>query len=259
MALLGYSQIYSIVDAFGDIDRLLYIAMHSSSSPASHAGMSDNLSCSITGPAYLLNNERALSYSLITLTAAGAAYRSRCSRFHFSAFACATCICPSKTNRLLSTIDSIHEINLLIYHDVLALSLSFCSSTSFLVAAEHLLELIKNVAERTLTACASLRSSKLIREAFESSESLSTSAKGTSTSKGTLATKRILSLLVSRHSSLVVDAALIIVVESLIRIVYLAELLLRLGTRIDIRMILLGEFEVCLLDVSGACVSIQVE
>ena len=259
MALLGYSKIYSIVDAFRDIDCLLYIAVYSSSSPASHARVSDNFSCSIAGTAYLLNNERTLSDSLITLTAACAAYRSRCSRFHFSAFARATCICPSKTNRLLSTIDSIHEINLLIYHYVLALSLSFCSSTSFLVAAEHLLELIKNVAERTLTACASLRSSKLIRKAFKSCKSLSASAERTSTSKGTLSTKRILSLLVSRHSSLVVDAALIFVVESLIRIVYLAELLLCLGTRIDIRMILLREFEVCLLDVSGACVSIQAE
>ena len=256
MTFFGNSKIYSVVDALRDIDRFLCCTMCSSPASTSQAWISDNFSDAITVSTNLLNHERTLSNGLKTLATATTTCWSRSTRFRSCTFTCGTNICSSKAYRLLSTIDSIHKINLLVYHDVLTLRLSFTFPTTFL-ASEHLLKLIENVAKWTGTR--TLRSPELIREAFEPGEPLSTATERTSGSKWTLPSKRILSLLVSRHSSLVVDATLIIIIQSLVRIIDFTKLLFSFCTGVHIWMILLSQLEVCLFDVWSACIPIQIE
>ena len=143
-------------------------------------------------------------------------------------------------------IDCIHELYLHVEHNVLALGLRF-RSTTLLIATEHLFKLLKDVPERRL-AWTSLLSSKLLREAFKASETLTT-PKWISTSKRSLTSEGVLSLLVACHSSLIIDTTLAIITESLVGIVNLGKLFLGLSTRINIWMVLLRELKVRLLDV----------
>jgi len=140
----------------------------------------------------------------------------------------------------------------------LSLGLGFLSSPTTLLTTEHFLKLIENVTKWTLAARTTLCLSKLIREAFETCESLA-AAKRTSSSEGTLPTEWVIRLLITSHSRLVIDATLIIITESLVGIINLRELLLRLSTRVDIRMVLFGQLEVRLLHIGLRCVPVNIE
>jgi len=124
--------------------------------------------------------------------------------------------------------------------------LGFGSPASSLTP-EHLLEFIEDVTEGAL-ASPTLRSLKLIREAFESGESLPAS-EGPASSEGTLPTERVLSLLIASHSCLVIDATLTVIAECLVRVVNLGKLLLGLSTRVHIWMVLLRQLKVGFFDI----------
>ena len=170
----------------------------------SHAWISDDCSKTITCSANLLDHEGALSDCLVTLSATASASRWRSTWLCFSAFACGADIGSPKIDHSLCPINSVQEFYLEINHDVLSFSLRFSSSPG-LLAAEHSFELVKNITERL--ALTTLRSSELFRKALKTGEALATS-KGIGPSKWILASKGILCLLISRHSSLIVDAAL---------------------------------------------------
>ena len=218
-----------------------------------HAWISDDCSKTITCSANLLDHERALSDCLVTLSATASASRWRSTWLRFCAFACRADIGSPKIDHSLCPIHSVQEFYLEINHDVLTFSLRFSSSPS-LLAAEHSFELVKNITERL--ALTTLRSSELFRKALKTGEALATS-KGIGPSKWILASKGILCLLISRHSSLIVDAALSLVAEGFVRVVDFGELFFCFVAWIHIWMIFLRKLEVGLLDVGLRGVSVQ--
>lgn len=124
--------------------------------------------------------------------------------------------------------------------------MGFGSSTTSLTP-EHFLEFIEDVTKGAL-ACPTLRPLKLIREAFESGESLA-AAEGPTSSKRSLPTEWVLSLLITCHSCLVIDATLIVITKRLVRVVNLGKLFLGLCARVHIWMVLLCHLKVGFFDI----------
>lgn len=84
---------------------------------------------------------------------------------------------------------------------------------------------------------------ELIIEAFETREPLSASSEATCTEWSSC-----LLLLISIHTSLIVDLPLSFISECLISLINRSKLLLGARVLVDIRMILFGQLEVSLLD-----------
>ena len=230
--------------------------MSCSTASASHARVSDYCSLSITLSTNLLDHERPLSDGLETLATTPSAGCGRSAWLSSSSLASSADICTTKTDIFLRTIDSFHKLNLQIHDNVLSLSLHLLASTT-LISTKHLLEFLEDVAEPSLTSTTSLCLSKLLREAFEASETLAASSERSTSTEWALAPKRILSLLITSHSCLIVNSALALITESLVGIVDFRELLLGFLARVDIGMVLLSKLKVTLLDVVLVCASVD--
>ena len=152
----------------------------------------------------------------------------------------------------MHTVDGIHELDLKVEHDVLTFGLLLLLSSTSAITSKHLLELIENITKRL--ALATLGSSKLLTEAFKASKALATT-KWIAT-EGALTSKRILSLLISSHASLIVDTSLALITKCLVSIVDFRKLLLSFLTRVHIWMVFLRKLEVSLLNISLGCISI---
>lgn len=144
----------------------------------------------------------------------------------------------------------VHEVNLNRDDNVAPALLTLSGASraaagSTLLLSEELLELFKYVAEGTLSAGATLATSKLLVletfEAREAAEAASESAERVSS--------RLL-LLVTSHASTVVDALLALVSERLIRLVDLSELFLGTCAPVHIGMVFFSFLEIRLLDVN---------
>lgn len=108
-------------------------------------------------------------------------------------------------------------------------------------ASEHAFKLLKNVTERA-------RSLELFREAIEAATAETSSAKA-SAGEWILATERVLSLFVTSHSRLIVDFALALITQCFVGVVNCCELLLGFRRLVDVRVVLLCQLEVLLLDI----------
>ena len=116
-------------------------------------------------------------------------------------------------------------------------TISRASTTSLLSTTKHLLKLFKNIAETTLLLAAEATS--LTTATWEATKAL----------EGiTLATEWILSLLVASHARLIIDASLLVITQSFVRVVNRSEFVLCLRGLIDVGMVLLGELEVSFLN-----------
>ena len=117
------------------------------------------------------------------------------------------------------------------------LSISRASTTSLLSTTKHLLKLFKNIAETTLLLAAEATS--LTTATWEATKAL----------EGiTLATEWILSLLVASHARLIIDASLLVITQSFVRVVNRSEFVLCLRGFVDVGVVLLGELEVSFLN-----------
>ena len=97
-------------------------------------------------------------------------------------------------------------------------------------------------------------------EAFETFKTLEAlTERSISSLEWVLSPKWILCLLISRHSSLVIDSSLVLITQCLIRIIDLGELFLCLGGLVHIWMVLFGELKVALFDVRLGCSSLQTQ
>lgn len=195
---------------------------------------------SVTVPADLLNHERSLSDGLEALASATTAGRSRSAWLRLRALARSTDIGAAEIDNLGSAIDSVHELDVNIDHDVLAFGLHLLSATGTLFPTKHSFKFLEDVSKGLLATAGPtpLGFVKLVLEAFEAGEPL-TSTEGTAWTEGTLPTKGILLLLITRHASLIIDASFSIVAQCLVSVVDLCKFLLGFIARVHIWMVLL--------------------
>lgn len=226
--------------------------MRSSTSSTSDTWTSNDLSNSIAVSAHLLNHKWSLSDCLESLSTAASASNWGCSWLRFRTFASATNISSWKGHSFLRTIHCIHEIDLHVEHNVLSFGLSMSSSTSWSSTTKHLLKLFENVAKWRTTW--SLTPSKLLLEAFKAFESCET------LSKWSISTSEwILCLLISRHSSLVINCALGLITKSLISSANFRKLFFSFWRIINIRMVFFSQLEITLFNVCLWSISLNIK
>ena len=135
----------------------------------------------------------------------------------------------------------------------MALGLDLLATLASALTAKHFLKLFEYVAEPTLRSSPFV---ELARETFKPPEA--PLAKWIASScKWVLATERILCLLVSSHSCLIINSPLVIITQRLVSVVDFAEFLLGLRCFVYVRMILLGKFEICFFNVRLRCTPIN--
>ena len=217
------------------------------------AGISDYLTDTVTVATHLLDHKRPLSDGLKALTSTATAGRGRRARLRLATLAGNADIGAPEVDNFLGAIHCVHKFYFEVEHNVLAFTLCLLLAAT-LLSTKHLLELVENVTKGLTLA--SLSPLKLVREAYKTGESLTT-AKWIA-SEGALTTEWILSLLVARHTGLIIDTSLSFITKRLIRVVNRGKLLLSLLTRVDIRMVLLGELEVSLLHIRLRCISVDI-
>lgn len=110
------------------------------------------------------------------------------------------------------------------------------------ICAKHLFKFFENVPKTALPPLLP----KLLLKALKASKALA---------EWTLASKRILCLLISCHPGLIINHPLLLITQRFVRVVYMCESLLRLFTLVDIGVVLLGQFKVCGLNFSLGSVS----
>jgi hypothetical protein len=204
ISLFRHSQIDAIVDSLWNVDSLLHGLMSNTLASTGGAWVPNHCSYAIAVAADLLYHEGALSDSLEASTATCSALALSCARFGLGSLACATDICSSELNSLLSSVDRLHKVNLHHNYDVFAFHLRLSSSTPLLLISEEFLELFEYVS-KWVSLLAPLP--KLVMESFEAGE----------TSKTALAEAAAewillgLLLLIARHARSVIDPLFLLV------------------------------------------------
>ena len=125
------SQIDSVINSFWYVYGFFYRFVSYSFASARCAWVPDNGSCTVTVATHLLDHERSLSYSLKASTCTSSTFAFACSWFCSCSLACSADISPSELNSLLSSVDSLHEINFNHNYDVFAFHSKFDRNHSF--------------------------------------------------------------------------------------------------------------------------------
>jgi len=171
----------------------------------------------------LLHYEWSLPNSLETLALTGSTISWLSAWFTLGALASAASIGPIERNRLLGTLYTFHEVDVKVNRNVssprslntfiiLRASTFFAAATS---TTEHFLKLFENV-----TKASSLTSEAPLSSATTTLlETTTGEATWEAATEGILTTEWVLSLLISSHASLIVNTSLLVVAESLIRVV----------------------------------------
>lgn len=246
VSLLWYFKIDAIIDAFWYVNPFCNLACLSAFTTTRNTWVSIDWASSITVAADLLDYERTLSNCLESLALTPTASRWFSTWLCFRTITRATDVCPVVLDCSWTAFNCLHKAKFKIDRDVWASSFHLASAAwlSASAASEHFLEFFENIPKSsTLWSSSSL--SELLLEAFKTSE---TPTKRTSRPKRSLPAKWILSLFITCHASLVVNSSLLVITQRLICVVDRCKLFFRFWCFVDIRMVLLGQFEVCFLN-----------
>ena len=181
--------------------------MCSSFAPTCHTWSSYYSSCSITNPTNLLYHKWSLLNSLESLTPASPTRWGRSTWFGTRSFACIANISSTKWYCFWYAIHSFHKIDFHIHHYVLTFCLNLLSSLSPSITPKHLLKFLEYVSKTTLCSTSSV---KLAWETFKSLKA-SLAKWITSPRKWVFSTEWVLGLLISSHTSLVINSPLVII------------------------------------------------
>lgn len=256
IALLRYAQVHAIVHALRNVYRLLHLLVRRATASARHAWTLDHSACSIAVAADLLDHERALADGLEACTATGAAPRLAGARLRSRALAGRADVRAAERDALLAPVDGIHEVDLALDDDVLALLRTEASALTSLAlpsSTKELLKFFENVSEAVLsTATAFL---ELILEAFEARE---TAKAATEATERVLAASSLV-LLIASHPCHIVHPFLRFISQRLVRLVDLRKPFFGTGALVHVGMVLLGLLEVRLLDFISRRVAVEVQ
>ena len=199
----------------------------------------------------LLDHKGPLSDSLEPASATATTGGGRCSGLGLGSFASLADVGPSVADSFGCAVDRVHEVNFDIHNHILAFRLDVATLTSWTFSAEHFLELLEDVTK-------SPGLFELFGEPFEASEACR-ATEGVAACKRVLSSERVLSLLVTSHSGLIVDFAFAFVAQGFISVVDLSELFLGFRGLVDVRVVFLCKLEVLLLDVGLGRVAVDFE
>lgn len=240
MTLFRYSQIDPVINSLWNAYIFLDLTVVSASSSTCYTRAFNDLAYTIAVSADLLNHERTLTNRLESLSSTPTTRWRWRAWLWFATFTRLTNICPAKADRLCCSVYCIHEFYLNIHNNVLTFCLYVSSrSTTTITASKHALKLLEYIAE----ACWSL---ELFWKSFKSAESCRSSERVSSTSEWVLASKRVLRLLITSHSSLIVHLSFAFIWQRFVRVVYCCKLFFRFWCLVHIWMVLFGEFKVFL-------------
>ena len=206
VTLLWNPQVHSAVHSLGHVNCLRHVLLRCTLAAASRAWVPDNLALTTAHPAHLLDAERTLLHKLEALTSTSVAsgrWRSwSCTR----TFARATDVHACERDLLRHTVDGIHEVDFHREDDVVSLcSGPWRASFLWLPTSEEFLKLLEYVLSEALVLSTH---ASLPEKLFEACSTEWVSLEGPSSSS--------LGLLVSAHSSLVVDVPFVFVTQGLV-------------------------------------------
>ena len=234
MTFLWYTQINSSVNSFRYVYSLFYLTMYSAFTSTCDAWCSYNSTNTITNSTNLLYHEGSLLNGLKSLSTTAATYCWWCTWLGLGTLTSSTNISPAKTYLLWYTIYCFHEVNFHIHHYVLAFCLDLLSSLPSAFTTKHLLKFFEYISETPL-GC----SSSFIELTWESIKTCKALAKWiTSSRKWVFSPEWGLSLLITSHTSLVINSPFVIITESLICVVDFTEFFFCLWSLVHVRMIL---------------------
>ena len=251
IAFSADTEVDAVVNTFWDIYGFLNALVTHALTTAGGAWILDYCAFAITLSTNLLNHEWSLPNRLKPSTPASSTLRGRSAWLGTAALAGATYVGTTELHRLLGAIDGIHEVDFDCKNYVFATTLcttlaAATSATLATLATKEFFKFIEDIAKRIASLAAASTLTELILKSLESTETSKALAKPTKWITASLL------LLITRHSSLIINSLFSFVPQRFIRFIYFIEFFLRSCCLIDIWMIFLGLLEICLLDVAGA-------